>query len=119
LGKQDRRRAIRASVSHTKLLIDQVPVRRLTHTKGPKSKGLEAKKTGEVGVDGTKGRMKRQPPPFQRLRRPNKHRLLQHNLRVADMVVSRMLWKLPSSGLRACDVGSGQAATSRDIGARG
>ena len=34
-------------------------------------------------------------------------------------VVSRMWWKLPSSGLRACNVGSSQAARSRDIGTRG
>ena len=34
-------------------------------------------------------------------------------------VVSRMWWKLPSSGLRACNVGSGQAARSRDIGSSG
>ncbi len=35
------------------------------------------------------------------------------------LVVSRMWWKLPSSALRACNVGSGQAARSRDIGTRG
>ena len=34
-------------------------------------------------------------------------------------VVSRMWWKLPSSGLRACNDGSSQAARSRDIGASG
>ena len=34
-------------------------------------------------------------------------------------VVSRMWWKLPSSGLRACNDGSSQAARSRDIGSRG
>ena len=34
-------------------------------------------------------------------------------------VVSRMWWKLPNSGLRACNVGSSQAARSRDIGTRG
>ena len=34
-------------------------------------------------------------------------------------VVSRMWWKLASSALRACNVGSGQAARSRDIGTRG
>ncbi len=34
-------------------------------------------------------------------------------------VVSRMWWKLLSSGLRACEVGSSQAAGSRDIGSRG
>ena len=33
-------------------------------------------------------------------------------------VVSRMLWKYPSSGLRVCNVGSSQAARSRDIGTR-
>ena len=37
----------------------------------------------------------------------------------AIRVVSRMWWKLPSSALRACNVGSGQAARSRDIGTRG
>jgi hypothetical protein len=37
----------------------------------------------------------------------------------AAKVVSRMWWKLPSSGLRACDIGSSQAARSRDIGTRG
>ena len=36
-----------------------------------------------------------------------------------DEVVSRMWWKLPSSGLRACNDGSSQAARSRDIGSRG
>ena len=36
-----------------------------------------------------------------------------------DQVVSRMWWKLPNSGLRACNVGSSQAARSRDIGTRG
>ena len=35
------------------------------------------------------------------------------------LVVSRMWWKLPNSGLRACNVGSSQAARSRDIGTRG
>ena len=35
------------------------------------------------------------------------------------LVVSRMWWKLPSSGLRACNDGSSQAARSRDIGSRG
>ena len=35
------------------------------------------------------------------------------------LVVSRMWWKLPSSGLRACDIGSSQAARSRDIGSSG
>lgn len=35
------------------------------------------------------------------------------------MVVSRMWWKLASSALRACNVCSGQAARSRDIGTRG
>jgi DNA replication protein DnaC len=35
---------------------------------------------------------------------------------VVITVVLRMLWKLPISGLLAWDVGSGQAATSRDIG---
>ena len=34
-------------------------------------------------------------------------------------VVSRMWWKLPSSGLRACNDGSSQAARSRDIGSSG
>ena len=34
-------------------------------------------------------------------------------------VVSRMWWKLPSSGLRACNDGSSQAARSMDIGSRG
>lgn len=34
-------------------------------------------------------------------------------------VVSRMWWKLASSALRACNVCSGQAARSRDIGTRG
>ena len=38
---------------------------------------------------------------------------------VVKMVVSRMWWKLPNSGLRACNVGSSQAARSRDIGTRG
>ncbi|MFN3834083.1 MAG: Ada metal-binding domain-containing protein [Allorhizobium sp.] len=37
----------------------------------------------------------------------------------AAAVVSRMWWKLASSALRACNVGSGQAARSRDIGTRG
>ena len=37
----------------------------------------------------------------------------------AIRVVSRMWWKLPSSGLRACNDGSSQAARSRDIGSRG
>ena len=36
-----------------------------------------------------------------------------------EEVVSRMWWKLPSSGLRACNDGSSQAARSRDIGSRG
>ncbi len=35
------------------------------------------------------------------------------------LVVSRMWWKLPSSGLRACNDGSSQAARSRDIGSSG
>ena len=34
-------------------------------------------------------------------------------------VVSRMWWKLASSGLRACNDGSSQAARSRDIGSSG
>ncbi len=34
-------------------------------------------------------------------------------------VVSRMWWKLASSALRACNVGSSQAARSRDIGSSG
>lgn len=34
-------------------------------------------------------------------------------------VVSRLWWKLASSALRACNVCSGQAARSRDIGTRG
>ena len=34
-------------------------------------------------------------------------------------VVSRMWWKLPSSGLRACNDRSSQAARSRDIGSSG
>ena len=38
---------------------------------------------------------------------------------ISDAVVSRMWWKLPSSGLRACNDGSSQAARSRDIGSRG
>ena len=38
---------------------------------------------------------------------------------LSTMVVSRMWWKLPNSGLRACNVGSSQAARSRDIGTRG
>lgn len=38
---------------------------------------------------------------------------------LAATVVSRMWWKLASSALRACNVGSGQAARSRDIGTRG
>lgn len=37
----------------------------------------------------------------------------------APGVVSRMWWKLPSSGLRSCNVGFSQAAMSRDIGTRG
>ena len=37
----------------------------------------------------------------------------------AEVVVSRMWWKLASSALRACNVGSGQAARSRDIGSSG
>ena len=39
--------------------------------------------------------------------------------RAYGKVVSRMWWKLASSALRACNVGSGQAARSRDIGTRG
>lgn len=39
--------------------------------------------------------------------------------KTAEWVVSRMWWKLPSSGLRACNDGSSQAARSRDIGSRG
>ena len=38
---------------------------------------------------------------------------------VRTRVVSRMWWKLASSALRACNVGSSQAARSRDIGTRG
>ena len=41
------------------------------------------------------------------------------NRTIAARVVSRMWWKLPGSGLRACDVGSSQAARSRDIGTSG
>ncbi len=37
----------------------------------------------------------------------------------SHMVVSRMWWKLASSGLRACNDGSSQAARSRDIGSSG
>lgn len=40
-------------------------------------------------------------------------------LRENERVVSRMWWKLPSSGLRACNDGSSQAARSRDIGSSG
>ena len=36
-----------------------------------------------------------------------------------NAVVSRMWWKLASSGLRACNDGSSQAARSRDIGSSG
>ena len=34
-------------------------------------------------------------------------------------VVSRMLWKLPGGGLRACEGSVSQAARSRGIGSRG
>ena len=47
------------------------------------------------------------------------HNLYLHSGIVQTRVVSRMWWKLASSALRACNVGSGQAARSRDIGTRG
>ncbi len=43
----------------------------------------------------------------------------EETLLALSLVVSRMWWKLPSSGLRACNDGSSQAARSRDIGTRG
>ena len=36
-----------------------------------------------------------------------------------DMVVSRMWWKFRSGVLRACEIGSDQAARSSAIGSRG
>ncbi len=49
-------------------------------------------------------------------------RKLEHSMTPAPtgaQVVSRMWWKFPGGALRACDVGSSQAATSRGIGASG
>ncbi len=40
-------------------------------------------------------------------------------VQIVSAVVSRMWWKLASSGLRACNDGSSQAARSRDIGSSG
>jgi hypothetical protein len=37
---------------------------------------------------------------------------------VWDGVVSRMLWKFPSGSLRACEIGSDQAARSIGIASR-
>lgn len=41
------------------------------------------------------------------------------NTALKDLVVSRMLWKLPGSMLRAREIGSVQAARSSAIGSRG
>ena len=56
---------------------------------------------------------------FEKLVRLRKHVFGLGAVQVAVTVVSRMWWKLPNSGLRACNVGSSQAARSRDIGTRG
>ncbi len=44
---------------------------------------------------------------------------IQEQILLLLAVVSRMWWKLASSGLRACNDGSSQAARSRDIGSSG
>ena len=50
---------------------------------------------------------------------PQQYHVTQESGTERALVVSRMWWKLASSGLRACNDGSSQAARSRDIGSSG